>query len=90
MVRASSSPYFWKKSIKMKTMLFELHYLFHLGQTKFVDGVKCITAVSIGAKQMGLLLQYKMVMMRSRRRRPQPPASGPSMIGAQNMEGPAK
>lgn len=33
-----------------------------------------------------LLLQYTLVMMRSRRRRPQAPASGPSMSGVQNME----
>lgn len=38
--------------------------------------------------QMNSLLQYKAVVMRSRRRRPQPLTSGHSMSGEQDMEGP--
>lgn len=36
---------------------------------------------------MNLRLQYTVVMTRSRRRRPQPPASGPRMIREQNISG---
>ena len=38
--------------------------------------------------QMDLQLQYEETMMSSSRRKPQPPTSGPSMIGAQNRERP--
>lgn len=41
-----------------------------------------------GSPEDHSLLQYKAVTMRSRSRRPQPPASGPRISGVQESEGP--
>lgn len=47
-----------------------------------------VRAATLGvSSEVDLLLQYRVVMMRSKRRRPQLPARGPRMSGVQNSAG---